>query len=922
MNPMKKLTLHSLKRNRVRTVMTTAGIMLSAALITVVSCMAMGARQTYVQSEIKNNGDWTIGLTGRFDESTAKKIAKRADVQDIYEKTPVGMAEFASKSVYKPYISLIGWSENSYQNCFQSELSEGRFPTRDNELLLTPQFFDFSKKTYHTGDTITLQVGSRWKKGSVKQDKLPEKGTAQYDNAHIPDEMVFSTDSEELVPEFSKTYTVTGILKAANGELHPNASSPAVPLYTGVNYGGKGERTQNHIGTASLNLRLTDDNEDHYLQVLGELTGKDTGTVQHELQWGSEDSEEELAAQNAYGITEFRSNYMVLRAKGIGISDSSANVLYGLAAAIITIIVLSSIFIIRNSFAISITEKTKLYGILSSVGASPKQIRDNVLFEACILGAIGIPLGVGLGIGVTALLTFICSALLHDALGGQNLVLVISWIGVALTVVLSALTIFLSTFFIARRAARISPIEAIRSNKDVNNAQKSTEGSFKTPHWIEKRFGVGGAIAWKNLRRSRKKYRTTVISIVLSVTLFLSMYSFIGYALVFAGQYTKTMDNNLSVSFNGIETKCREAIGICEQIAEMNDVTSARYNLNCYGYYTYVKPEEIAEGSLPEQGESYLLSRVKENQKIVFSPGIMTSDESTFRDIVSHMRLDYDEVKDKGLIVNTGMTAEKETTLFRNPRGMQLTLYSDSKLKYNENGEVVNREEAEKNAQTIPLELAGSVAAEDIPEKYRDELHLSDGTILAGPDWIKQNMPDAYVGGNILLYSRNANQTEADISQAYSGKLTLYNAEREAQMMNSLTLVVQIFIYGFIIVISLIGMTNIFNTIATNMRLRSKEFAMLRSVGMTRREFNRMIRLESVLYSVRALVFGIPLGLLGGYLMKRIFDQKAPLPYQFPWLGILIAVAVVMAMVWIIMRYSISKVQKQNIIETIRNENI
>ena len=83
-------------------------------------------------------------------------------------------------------------------------------------------------------------------------------------------------------------------------------------------------------------------------------------------------------------------------------------------------------------------------------------------------------------------------------------------------------------------------------------------------------------------------------------------------------------------------------------------------------------------------------------------------------------------------------------------------------------------------------------------------------------------------------------------------------------MMNSFSLLIQIFVYGFILVISLIGLTNIFNTITTNMRLRSKEFAMLRSVGMTNREFNRMVRLESLFYAVKALLIGIPLGVLGG----------------------------------------------------------
>ena len=135
-------------------------------------------------------------------------------------------------------------------------------------------------------------------------------------------------------------------------------------------------------------------------------------------------------------------------------------------------------------------------------------------------------------------------------------------------------------------------------------------------------------------------------------------------------------------------------------------------------------------------------------------------------------------------------------------------------------------------------------------------------------------------------------------------------------------MIIAIFAYGFIIAISLIGITNVFNTINTSMRLRSKEFAMLKSIGMTKKEFNRMIRLESLLYGVKSLLFGIPLGLLGGYAIFRATGNAIMLNYSFPTMAVLISIVFVFCVVWIIMRASISKVNKQNIIETIRNDNI
>ena len=135
-------------------------------------------------------------------------------------------------------------------------------------------------------------------------------------------------------------------------------------------------------------------------------------------------------------------------------------------------------------------------------------------------------------------------------------------------------------------------------------------------------------------------------------------------------------------------------------------------------------------------------------------------------------------------------------------------------------------------------------------------------------------------------------------------------------------LVINIYLYGFITVITLIGVTNIFNTITSNMELRQKEFAMLKSIGMTRREFNNMINLETIFYSTKALIYGIIFGLIGTFAMYKAVAMKLDSGVYIPVIPIIISIIFVFILVFIIMRYSISKINKQNIIETIRKENI
>ena len=155
-----------------------------------------------------------------------------------------------------------------------------------------------------------------------------------------------------------------------------------------------------------------------------------------------------------------------------------------------------------------------------------------------------------------------------------------------------------------------------------------------------------------------------------------------------------------------------------------------------------------------------------------------------------------------------------------------------------------------------------------------------------------------------------------------TNKANIYNAEENVRAAKNMNLIVSIFLYGFISVISIIGITNIFNTITTNMALRNREFAILKSIGMTNREFRRMINYESFIYGLKALIFGLPVGILLSYLIYNVTSDVYSTKYRFPIIPVMISVVFVFAIISLTMRYSVKKTRKQNIIETIRKENI
>jgi len=156
--------------------------------------------------------------------------------------------------------------------------------------------------------------------------------------------------------------------------------------------------------------------------------------------------------------------------------------------------------------------------------------------------------------------------------------------------------------------------------------------------------------------------------------------------------------------------------------------------------------------------------------------------------------------------------------------------------------------------------------------------------------------------------------------------INIIDVTRISQNFKLLAEISQILIYGFIIVLSLIGVTNIFNVVSSNMKLRKSDFATLKSIGITNKEFNKMIVYESMIYSLKSLIIGIVISLGIFYLMyKAISDQLSKADkvfYQLPYQGIIISILVVFVIILVTMRYSIKKIDEDNIIETIRNENI
>lgn len=879
MKLLNKLTLKNLRLNKVRTIVTIVGIMLSAALITVVSGMALSGRQTMIDGQMVYGGNYDV-VFDITNNAKIDEIRHNRNVESAYYRERLGYAEATNADDEYCAYTVLGLSKDAYGNLFKINLEDGKFPTNSSEAVVTRAFKTQDGKEVKVGDKITLDVGILTNKdGEVfTEDRAGELFPKEFKECNIIDKS-------------KKTYTVTGIIeKPQTGEIYN-------PSYLSVVYTASDEKAPAEaVRTKNMNklyVLYTPQSESRYLENTDEILGY---------------SEDEDWSQDIYsdpdndaGIQAVDYNSPLLSMKGYSGSDSTNIVIFSLAVIIIIIVMLASVFVIRNSFAISITEKTSMYGMLASVGATKRQIRRNVIFEGFILGLIGIPLGILLGLGINAILIAILNSVLGDMLSGATFVFVTPTIPIICAIVLSAVTIFCSSFFIALRASRIPPLVAIRGNKDI---KVKNNKPYRTSKLTKKLFGVGGEIASKSLKRSRKKYRTTVISIVVSVAMFIAVSAFMDYGMTYTEHYYGNTDYSYMVT--GIDANQAETI---EKMPEIENYLTVGLQ---YGHVS-------ADVPVNECGENFLYDDADGTKS--FGAEFLEFEHDTFVQICRELELDYNKVKGGVLVYSKVTPYDMENMegtgepmkLFGKTAPTKLTVYGND-----DNGN-----------ERITGKLKVSSVFDKIPESI--EYVTGDGTTLGGSLIIgEQGVISPQIGEHgcdITLYANTSDHTSLtnriESMEGADDSIYIYDYEEIVRQFNAIMLIVGIFVYGFIGVISLIGLTNIFNTISTNMQLRSKEFASLKSIGMTKKEFNRMIRLESLMYGIKSLIIGIPLGIAGVFAIFSAFSNgNVPMSFVFPWKAILISIAVVFVAVWLIMKYSISKVNKQNIIETIRNDNI
>lgn len=853
-----KLTWRHLWANKKRTVITLFGIIISVAMVTAVFTSVGSLMRSLSDITASYDGAWHAQYMNLQDKDV-QTLSKQKNVKTIGLLADIGQMDCNTKEDSgRNETSIIAGNQNLFA-INKMKPAAGRLPNNTRELMVTKSYLQRNKLNWKVGDTVTVQTAS-YPTGAQEAE---------------------ATGGEPIVE--NRTFTICGILEVQNQLTGMNSAfcgmdDTVAGGYTAqVQFSNLGSNTPKDIKAAAK-------------AVYGKAVNSD---------WSD--------------LYTIHTDYLMYN--GVQMSDGITRALYGFVAVILLIIILASVFMIYDSFAVSYQQRARYLGMLASVGATRVQKRGSVYFEGFILGCIGIPIGILCGIGgIAVTLRALSDSFMKTVMvaTGDSIRLhaVVDWKIIVFSVLISALTIFISAWIPAHRASKITPIEALRQ---TNTVKVKKAKKLKTSRLRQKLFGFEDVLAVKNYKRNAKRSRTVVFALAVSVILFLSTANF-------TGMLTNALDNE----YDGMSFDVYESVNssngplsvdlvekLNKEVSRMPGIESMRI---------------CADNEMMVDGLDKQLTAEAKKANMDRSVYVLGVDNDTFAALAKEAGIDPSVCQDDkiptGILINrVHVATEKKQSLVLNPlqgslAGQTLT---GSMVGYNSEGN----------------ELYAKYTAKVAAQMNKEASNLGSfmhPTLVVPMHSYLVHFPSVLAKGNTVSYARyyitaqDHDRVYTQVSDLLSDTKgishTGYDAAAQAETMRALRIVVMTFGYGFITLITLISVMNIINTISSGMEERRREFAMIKSVGMTPRSFKKSIYLENIRYGVMALVWGLPVSLGLDFLMYKILGSSFDYGYTFRWYYYLAAALAVFAVIGVALLYALDKIKKDNIIETLKRDDI
>ncbi|WP_165063115.1 ABC transporter permease [Adlercreutzia sp. ZJ154] len=970
MNAMGRFTLKSLRANKVRTAVTVAGVALAAALLIAVLTSLTTLNDYLYHAEEATSGNWmamsklddTDNPTQQLNEAKeAGKIDDYAVLQDV------GFGQLSNKqrNVFGYYFPIVNISENADTLC-GIHVTEGRMPENENEIIVIDTWK--KREGIKIGDTLEMPAGQRMAvltdNASTSTAEQPGKSDANSNSANIKEGDILDSSIEYLdASKDGGTFNET-LTNIQERKFSVVGFCDYIPysLYS-ISY---------DIGIAAFTANDPNAN--------GAAFGYITMSGMSNTEQIEQRAEEVFSNSQDITLHSSMLRYMWIRGDG-----AIWNTFFGIVAVLASVIIVACVSLIYNAFAISVAERMGQFGLLSSIGASRKQLRRSVMLEALLVAIVGIPLGLLIGIGGCAVTFAALEPYLIVAIGGKvPYVISVSPWAVVLAACLTFATVILSVFIPTWRVGRVSAIDALHSTNERRVSKRGRKKSAKRTDlgslWKKRRitsriFGIGGTLAHINNKRGTSKGKTAAISLALAIVLLMtagSLNTFIGY-LVKAADETVKYDVGI-----GAQLEPDASLDINSQIQIYEDA----YNSMCQdanaqpqgwllsNLMPIVFPENLAGDSFRNTNDSSAPTPTNGGKLADDSYGalvyLMYIDDNTFNAFAEKIGASPAEfynpdhpkaIATKSIYDNNGTTYQLNE-IFKQSGNVQVITGGDYKgtpvsgfgCEYSTNTEtgeaaftfVPSIKGENDTTTTVPMEDV------QVQTESLDIAYLADEM----PDIVGMTGTPRLIVPMSLAQTHSFGTTSPSFSAAFNAKDNKHEELAESltniakNQLNSasgeklawftvndyliqqdnahmMATIVNVFCLLFTSILTLIAVANVFNTVTNSLILRRREFAVMRSIGLSDKQFRTMIMNECVSFGIKGLIPGMLLSAVVSYLLFSMVTQSmSGLAFNFPWTYAAIAIAITTLAMGVSAAFGMHRCKANNVVEALRMDNI
>lgn len=874
MKIMNEYTYNHMKKNKRHTISILVAITIASALLCSLCIFIHSIWETKLSTTIEETGYWHGELYNSIAGDKLKYVTENPEVETTMIKGQWVTAKLSNTKL--PYLSLRDANTNFWLDMnLKNALTEGKLPKKSGEIVVSKLFLT-DNPSYKIGDKLTLPTGNRMLGSKLINHQSTKRS------------------GEKFLATETKIYTIVGKLDVSD--------SSAYPGYIAMGY------------LDPLQIKLKDEltvymrfvNPRTIYETLPQIA-KATGLT-----------------KNEHGEYAVKYNTPLLTLYGISDkSNANAQIIMMIAmAVIITLLVMGSfILIIYNAFSLSANSRIKELSILKSLGATPRQIKSSVLYEGLLLWIIQLPIGIMVGYLFSNIVFSKVNKILSVTEYYRNAYVSFSWVVVGFSTIISLITVLVSAYIPARKMMKVSAITGIRQNSTNVKLKKQKSHSI-----INKIFGIEGELAISQFSANKKALRTAVLSLSMCFILIAGYMNIIAIYNLANSKNAEIPTHDMKISLKMIYNPSDKMINEVISLPEVKDSVIRRQARTS----TYVTSKQESDVFAKYGGFAKVPSKhniLSENGKYRIITNLVGLSDKSFKKYCEKIGADDESYYKEGvkgvLLDSTNYVSANTKTIQKIPllnikEGDKLVLNekieNDMNTNYKFNAEVGHVTEISPSE----IEMGGYSLAYIVPMKTYQQL-------------VSNFMPERMLESNsmsidLLVGDKASTAVKKELTRICSSYLgtedfTIWSLLDEKNNDKLSQKAISIGVFSVALMFGLIGIINAFSTISNNLRLRKREFAMLRAVGLTPKGLNKMLMIEGLFFALTPIIVSIPIVLFICWFMLRLtLITGSEFMSVFPVVPILVYAMLIIASIFLAYGVSSTTVKKSNVIESIKDE--